>query len=409
MTADVIGVLEIAVVVQAATIVALLIHQVRRGHAYRALRESESRFRLVADRAPVILWTARTDTRLDFINGFSVEFSGIPLEQLLDEGWLRFIHPHDVEPSIGLYGPAFEARRPFTFEFRLRRADGAYRWMLSSGIPKYGADGSFDGYIGCSIDITERKEAEDRVLENSAVLEASHRTIRQLAGRLIEAQDAERARIARDLHDDVSQQIAGMSIAFSGLKRRIGTSVVDDELQENLRAFQQRTIALAEHVRLLSHDLHPTVLQQAGLVAALTAYCAELERAHGTLLTCRAEGNCGAIDPATALCLYRVAQEALRNVTAHAGAASADVRLARIGDIAELTVTDDGKGFDVGGFAQGGKGLGLVSITERVRLAGGTVSIVSEVTKGTRVAVQIPAGSRAAIDSGTGNAAAGRE
>jgi len=242
------------------------------------------------------------------------------------------------------------------------------------------------------------------------VLEASNRKIQQLAGRLIEAQDAERARIARDLHDDVSQQMAGMSIAFSGLRRRIGKSAVNAELEEDLRAFQQRTITLADHVRHLSHDLHPTVLQHLGLVAALTAYCAELERAHGTILTCRAEGHFGAVDPATALCLYRVAQEALRNVTAHAGASSADVRLIRTGDIAEMTVTDNGKGFDIGGFPEGGKGLGLVSITERVRLVGGTVSIVTGVTKGTRVAVRIPAGSRVSTESGTTNVAtAGRE
>jgi PAS domain S-box-containing protein len=392
--------LLIILVLQATAIVALLVSVARRGRSYRALRESEARFRLVADGAPVILWTARKDTRLDFVNAFSVEFSGIPQEQLLDEGWLRFIHPHDVEPSMSAYVPAFEARRPFMFEFRLRRADGAYRWMLASGIPKYGADGGFDGYIGCSIDITERKEAEDRIRESSVVLEASHRKIQQLAGRLIEAQDAERARIARDLHDDVSQQIAGMSIVFSGLRRRMGNLVVNEELQEDLRAFQQRTNTLAENIRHLSHDLHPTVLRHAGLVAALTGYCAELERAHDTVLTCRADGNVDAIDPAGALCLYRVAQEALRNVTAHAGASRADVRLVRSEDIAEMTVTDNGKGFDVGAVPEGGKGLGLVSITERVRLAGGTVSIVAEVTKGTRVVVRIPAASRSGIESG---------
>ena len=303
---DAIGALQIVLVLQATAIVALVIHQARRGHAYRALRESQDRFRLVADRAPVILWTARTDTSLDFVNAFSVEFTGIQLEQLLDEGWLRFIHPEDVEPSISAYIPAFQARRPFMFEFRLHRADGAYRWMLASGIPKYAADGSFDGYIGCSIDITERKEAEDRIRENGVVLEASNRQIQQLAGRLIEAQDTERARIARDLHDDVSQQIAEMSIAFSGLRRRIGKLVVNEELQEELGALQLRTNTLAENVRHLSHDLHPTVLQHAGLVAALTAYCAELERAHDTVLTCRADGNFDAIEPETALCLYRV-------------------------------------------------------------------------------------------------------
>ena len=90
-------------------------------------------------------------------------------------------------------------------------------------------------YVGCDIDITERKDAEDRIRESQAALEASHREIQHLAGRLIEAQDAERARIARDLHDDVSQQLAGVSIAFSGLKQRLGEYHVSEELQTGTR------------------------------------------------------------------------------------------------------------------------------------------------------------------------------
>ena len=175
----------------------------------------------------------------------------------------------------------------------------------------------------------------------------------------------------------------------------MGKLAVSEDLQEDLRTLQQRTNTLAENVRHLSHDLHPTVLRHAGLVPALTAYCAELERTHDTVVTCRAEGDFDAIAPEAALCLYRVAQEALRNVTAHAGRSSADVRLVRTDDIAEMTITDDGKGFDVGGSPERGKGLGLVSITERVRLAGGTVSIVTEVNKGTQVSLQIPARARA--------------
>ena len=389
-----IGALLIVVVIQAAAIVALLIYQTRRHRAERALRASEERFRRVADRAPVILWTARPDTTLDFVNAFGAEFTGIPLERLVNEGWLSFIHPQDVEPSISVYIPAFEGRRPFLFEFRLRRSDGAYRWMLASGIPKYGVDRSFEGYIGCSIDITERKEAEDRIREHRIALEVSHREIQHLAGRLIEGQDAERARIARDLHDDVSQQIAGMSIDLSGLKRRIGGVAVNEELEERLRTLQQRASTLAENVRHLAHDLHPSVLRHAGLVAALTAYCADLKRMHGTEVTYRVEGDFETLAAELALCLYRVAQEALRNVMAHAGASRADLRLVRTDDITEMAVTDDGKGFNLASSLERGKGLGLVSITERVRLAGGTVSIVTDVNKGTRVCVRIPTTSR---------------
>jgi signal transduction histidine kinase len=194
-----------------------------------------------------------------------------------------------------------------------------------------------------------------------------------------------------------------MSIAFSGLRQRMSESEVNEDLQEDLRALQQRTGALAQNVRHLSHDLHPTVLRHAGLVAALTRYCTELERTHGTVMTCRAEGDVASIAPEPALCLYRIAQEALRNVIAHAGASRADVRLVCTDTITEMTVTDDGKGFDLASSLEEAKGLGLVSITERVRLAGGTVSIVTDLKKGTRVCVRIPVSARIGTDAVPGH------
>jgi two-component system sensor histidine kinase UhpB len=177
---------------------------------------------------------------------------------------------------------------------------------------------------------------------------------------------------------------------------------VSDEVQADLRGLHERTTTLAQNVRHLSHDLHPTVLRHAGLVAALTSYCAEVERSHGTALECSAEGDFASIAPEVALCLYRIAQEALRNVIAHAGANRADIRLLRTGDDTELTVTDNGNGFDVTNSLERGKGLGLVSIAERVRLARGTVSIASEPMKGTSVCVRIPANApvKSGADSG---------
>ena len=137
-----------------------------------------------------------------------------------DSRWLDAVHPDDRDRCVGIYVPAVEARRPFLAEYRLRHTDGSYRWLLATGVPRYEPDGSFSGYIGCDVDITERKTAEDRIRASQAALEASHQEVQYLAGRLIGAQEVERARIARDLHDDVSQQLAGVSIAFSGLKQR---------------------------------------------------------------------------------------------------------------------------------------------------------------------------------------------
>ncbi len=394
-----IGALLVVVAIQAAAIVALLTQRTRRASADRGLRASDKRFRLIAEHAPVIIWTGTPEATINYVNQTGVEFTGLSLDQLVGDGWLNAVHPDDVDHCLRIYVPAFKARRPFLMEYRIRRADGAYRWILDSGMPQFEPDGSYSGFIGSSVDITERKTAEAQIRESQAALEMSHREIRHLAGRLIEAQDDERARIARDLHDDVSQQLAGLSIAFSGLKRRLGESRVSEDLHEELRGLQQRTLTLAQNVRHLSHDLHPTVLRHVGLVAALTTYCAELERPHGVVLTCSADGDATAIAPDAAVCLYRIAQEALRNVIAHAGARRADVRLVCRGDHAEITVTDDGKGFDAASSSKRGKGLGLVSITERAKLAGGAVTIETELDRGTRVHARIPVNGRVETDA----------
>ena len=398
IVAAVLGALAILV----AAIAGLLVQRTRHSRTERELREREKRFRLIVEQTPAMVWTMRPDATLDFLNRTCTTFSGLPLEKLLNDGWLDAVHPDDLDRCVGIYVPAVEARRPFLTEYRLRHADGIYRWLLATGVPRYEADGSFSGYIGCDVDITERKNAEDRVRASQAALEASHQEIQDLAGRLINAQEVERARIARDLHDDVSQQLAGVSIAFSGLKQRLGEYHVSEELRQELVELQQQTLTLARSVRQLSHDLHPAVLQHLGLVKGLTSYCGELGRAHGVAMTCTAEGDFGAITPDAALCVYRIAQEALRNVIAHAGASRAEVRVLQAGDQAEITIADDGRGFDATNRGERDKGLGLVSMSERARIMGGTVSVVSGPNQGTRVQAKIPVNGRAKLDIGSG-------
>jgi two-component system sensor histidine kinase UhpB len=191
----------------------------------------------------------------------------------------------------------------------------------------------------------------------------------------------------------VSQQLAGVSIAFSGLKQRLSGYRVNEELQQELVDLQQQTLTLARNVRQLSHDLHPTVLRHLGLERALTSYCGELQRSHGVVMRCDADGDFASVAPEARLCLYRIAQEALRNVVAHAGASRADVRLCRRDDDTEITISDDGRGFDVND-PERCNGLGLVSIAERAKLAGGTIRIETGLHQGTRVHATIPANGR---------------
>lgn len=392
--------LLVLVGILAAALGFLLVERARLARAHAIAQASEDRLRQILDRVPFMIWTARPDSTLDYVNHSCSTFTGLPIEKLRDEGWLDAVHAEDRARCMSTYLPAFDARVPFHVEYRMRRADGTYRWVLATGSPKFAPDGSFSGYIGGDVDITGHKDDQDRIRTGQLALEANHREIQHLAGRLIAGQDAERARIARDLHDDVSQQLAGLSIALSGLRRRMDELHLGEDVRAELRALHERATTLAQNVRHLSHDLHPTVLRHAGLGAALTSHCAELERAHGIRMTCSAQGDIASIDAEVALCLYRIAQEALRNAIAHAAADRVDVRLVRSGEHAELTIEDDGRGFDVARSFEAEKGLGLVSIAERAKLAGGAVRIVAEPNRGTRVLARIPAPVKKEIELG---------
>lgn len=376
------------VLLQVALLAGLLVQQRRRWRAEDLVRESEERFRVMADTAPVMLWRSGADQHSDFFNKPWLEFRGRTMEQELGNGWTEGLHPEDRDRCLTTYANAFALHAPFRTEYRLKQADGEYRWILDTGVPRRAPDGTFVGYIGSCIDITERKGAEETLRGNEAALRRSHEQIQDLAGRLITAQEGERARIARELHDDVSQQLAEFSIAISGLKRR-PEAQNNAELQATLASLQRRTIDLTDDIRHLSHDLHPSVLQHAGLVDALRAHCSDFAKQHAIEVAVQAAADLGVIDPTTALCLYRITQEALRNIAKHADACHADVILSRYGDKVELSIADDGLGFDLTAVQESSDGLGLRSIEERVRLARGRLSIETAPHHGTKMSVRL--------------------
>ncbi len=136
-----------------------------------ALRESEERFRLMADDAPVMIWGSGTDALCTFFNKPWLNFTGRSMEQELGKGWAEGVHPEDLPCCLDIYQSSFNARRPFEMEYRLRHFDGEYRWVLDRGAPRFAPDGEFAGYIGSCIDITERKQAEEEVRKLNAELE----------------------------------------------------------------------------------------------------------------------------------------------------------------------------------------------------------------------------------------------
>jgi two-component system sensor histidine kinase UhpB len=220
-------------------------------------------------------------------------------------------------------------------------------------------------------------------------LKASYSQIRELASRLITVQEAERTRIARELHDDINQQVATLSIALSSLKRRLPECAA--ELGDEVTSIQGRAVELANAVRQLSHELHPGVLQHVGLQGALEARCAEFRAQQGIAVKFNASGELASIPQEISLCLYRVVQEAFSNIARHAHARAIEVSLARTDALLQLDIVDDGQGFDLAEARHSG-GLGLLDMDERARIVMGSVSIDTQPHCGTHVRAEIPLG-----------------
>src|SRR5262245_4942452 len=200
----VIGVISLCII-EALLIIGLLLQRSSRVRAHSALRESEGRFRRMADTAPVMVWMSGSDKLCTYFNKHWLDFTGRPLQREIGNGWSEGVHAEDFQRCLDVYSRSFDARVPFRMEYRLRRSDGEYRWVLDLGVPRFGMDGSFEGYIGSAIDITDEKRLTEELRENQHEL-------RVLTGRLLQSQETERRRIARELHDDLSQRLALLSV-----------------------------------------------------------------------------------------------------------------------------------------------------------------------------------------------------
>lgn len=220
-----------------------------------------------------------------------------------------------------------------------------------------------------------------------AALRESYTQLQHLTERLITAQEEERARIARDLHDDIGQRVASVSIGLSRLRREIADA--SSPMGESLTDLQQQASTLSTDLRQLSHDLHPGVLEHLGLLEALRARCDDFRAESGIDARLEVSDTWRDVPHAVALCLYRIAQEALRNVAAHADARSVIVSLDRQDGHTIMRVTDDGRGFETGAAARRA-GLGLVSVAERIRMLGGTLDVVAAPGAGTTIVAGLP-------------------
>jgi signal transduction histidine kinase len=292
----------------------------------------------------------------------------------------RQVRRWNIDPSRLPPGSDTRFRQPTVWE--------SYRWsIVAAGLVVAAQMLLISGLVTQQV---RRRRAERTIRAREAALRASYERIRQLTGRLMTSQEATRAGIARDLHDDVCQELVAVVMQVGSLKSLSG-SVRDPPTQDALSRLEETALDIVGRVRSLSHDLHPSTLRLLGLADALEAHCIEAEKRYDVQVAFSREGDLERIHADAALSLFRIAQEALRNSVSHGAARRLSVKLARSGQYVELTVTDDGYGFDVEAVRQEGGGLGLVSIEERARLVGGEVRITTRPGHGASVCVRVPA------------------
>ncbi len=236
-------------------------------------------------------------------------------------------------------------------------------------------------------DITARRRAQDALHQKQRELERSQAELRALTARLMTAQDDERRRISRELHDDVNQRLALLALEIDTLERDLPGSTA--ETVARLAALRERVVSLSDDVHRLAYQFHPSILDDLGLPTALEALADDFRRREGIEVDL-ALTVLNRIPPEVAYCCYRVTQESLRNIAAHAHADRVALTLQATDGGIGLVIEDFGVGFEPGGDANR-PGLGVVGMQERVRLVGGRFQLVSRVGEGTRIDIWVPA------------------
>ena len=363
------------ITLEGALIVALIWQRMRRRRIEEELAITNDRLRLAVEAGKSVGWDFDVQRgRNRWFGDLQTVFgmSGDSFEATNGD-FTRRVHPADraaVEEAISV---ARHTGEPYAAEFRVNRTDGEVRWISAKGEFYFASSGRPERMLGIGTDITERKLAEE--------------ALKGLSGELIKAQEEERHRIAREIHDDYQQRLAILCNELDVLSRSLEST--DNDSSMRIRELLNQVSTLNADLHSLSHRLHSSKLDSLGLVSALKSLCAEFQDHHKIEVSFIHENVPRSIRGEVALCLFLVTQEALQNLKKHSGASCAHVRLAVEEGQIHLSVVDSGKGFDPDTLAKA-RGIGLRSMEERMRFVSGRLAIRSQPMTGTRIEAWAP-------------------
>jgi PAS domain S-box-containing protein len=341
--------------------------------AEETLRKSEERFRQAAQAGKMYSfeWDVTTDVVMRSPERVMVLGGTEPLP-ISHQQFVDTIYPDDRPKFVATIAGLTPESPTAEVIYRVRGSDNVLVWLKSSGRAFFDSEGRMLRVIGMVADITDLKRAEESLAE--------------MTRKLIESQEQERARIGRELHDDINQRLAMLSLELGQLQEN------PSELRSRVQELQKRTAQISDDVQALSHDLHSSKLEYLGVVAGMKSWCKDFAVRQKMEIEFRSDVS--SVPPlAIGLSLFRVLQEALNNAVRHSGVKRIEVQLREESGEIHLVISDLGKGFDVEAATQG-RGLGLTSMRERVRLVNGTISIDSKPMGGTTIRVRVPLGSQ---------------
>jgi len=344
----------------------------KRRQAEEALIASEQRVSLAADAASLRCW--EYDIQSDQLWATQTDRNMLgwwPSRPLTFEQFTERVHPDDRESVRRAVQRSREDRSDYEAEYRLVVPGGGTRWVAARGRREFDRDGKPLRMRGVTIDITKRRQAEEAA--------------RELSGRLINAQEEERSRLARELHDDVTQRLALLAIDAGRGERNLPSAAGGTAM----RAMRESLIRLSEDVHALAYRLHPSILEDLGLIEALKTECERFGRVASIPVDLKAQEVPDPLPHAVALCLYRIAQEALRNVGRHARASAVQVSLRCLDGGVQLAVRDNGAGFDPAQ-QRDRPSLGHASMRQRVYQLNGELEVESAPGHGTTVLAWVP-------------------
>ena len=360
------------IAIQLLLIFGLLWQRVRKLRLLSALRESEKRFRVMANTTPSLIWMCDQEGKIIYLNERLLAFTGTDPKAGYGDVWSMCVHPEDLKIVSNGRSKALKSHESFADEYRLRRDDGVYRWIFDVASPRLNGDGSFAGFIGSAVDVTDQKMARE--------------ALEKVSGQLIAAQEKERSHLARELHDDICQRLALLSTRIEKVTQDWGSG--QTPVGDQLKQIWQQCSTLTTDVQALSHELHPSILDNLGLVTAAKGFCREISEHSGAFVEFTSTNMPPSLPREVSLSLFRVIQEALHNSVKYSGAKRFEVRLRGKSGEVELEIIDAGVGFDAVNLKS--KGLGMVSMQERINFVRGRFSVQSRIGEGTKIIVSVP-------------------